>query len=186
MLALMTLAMPMVAQASVVIAVSENELIERADTIVFGAVVRTSTKVAPGGRVTTVAELQVFRGLRGAKLGEIITVEFPGGRVGGLVSYAAGAPVLRPGDSVFAFMKTTRGIRRPLGLAYGVLKARSDGLGSYRLFRDTSDLILLTPAGKPAPVTMTRLEDVALEDMVQRVQRRLSLIGVRSVTEVAR
>ena len=171
---------PLVAQASIVVALPEPELIARADTIVLGVVLHTRTVThEPEGVVATQVDLQVYEGLRGALPGDIITLEVPGGTLeNGMLAYSAGAPTFRTGEIVFGFLVSRNGVQRPLGLSYGVLRARPDGRGSYLLYRDLSDLILVTSTGQAVDPATTVVDGVPLAEMVARVTRRLQEIGV--------
>ncbi|MBI5508879.1 MAG: hypothetical protein HY903_09010 [Deltaproteobacteria bacterium] len=176
---------PLVARASIVVALLEPELIAVADTIVFGEVLHTRAVVkAPRGAVATEVVLQVYQGLRGARDGEVLTLEVPGGRLSsGLVANSAGAPTFTPGEMVFVFLTTAGGVRRPYGLAYGVLRARPDR-GSWVLRRDASDLIYWDQSGAPVDAALTRLEDVPLAVLADRVRRRLLELSLPGAHEV--
>jgi hypothetical protein len=185
LLSLVLTFVPIVARASIVVALPEPALIARADTIVFGVVLNTRTLVQPTGVIATQAELQVYEGLRGAKLGEIITLEVPGGRLNnGLVAVSAGAPTFAPGDIIFGFLETTGSVRRPLGLSYGILRAQPDENGRYLLYRDQSDLILVSPTGAPIDPNGSVIHGLPLEELTKRVTQRLVEIGIPGPGEV--
>ncbi|MBI3180195.1 MAG: hypothetical protein HYZ27_11065 [Deltaproteobacteria bacterium] len=169
--------LPQPALASTIIALPEAALTSRADTIALASVVRTDAVVSPGGRIVTRVTLQVVKALRGTRVGEVVVMELPGGRLPGLVAHTPGSPQLTPGDLVFGFFESHAEVRRPLGLSYGLLRVRQDGRG-YRVFRETDGLTMLSPGGEPALPAVTTLRDVPLDDLVARVTARLKELGV--------
>ncbi len=162
---------------STIVALPEAALVARADTIALASVVRIDTVVNPGGRVATRATLQVYKALRGTRVGEVIIIEVPGGKLPGFVAHTPGSPALTPGELVFCFLETHGEVRRPLGLSYGLLRVRQDSRG-YRVFRETDGLTMLSPGGEPALPAVTTLRDVPLDDLVARVTVRLKELGV--------
>lgn len=179
LIGMLLLASSLSAEAATVVAVPEAELVALSDTIVFGSVLRTRTLVNSRGAVVTRADLQVVRAVRGAAAGAVLTLEVPGGRLpNGMVAYTGGSPSLAVGDLVFGFLQTRNGIVRPLGLSYGLLRARSDGAGGYRLFREVEGLVPLDAKGAELSPASISLKDVALDELIARVERRLIEIGV--------
>jgi hypothetical protein len=177
---------PLFAHASIVVALPEPELIAKSDTIVFGVVLHTRVVLhEPQHAIGTEVEMQVYQGVRGPKTGEIIVFEVPGGRLAnGLVAVASGSPTFSPGDVIFGFMETGGGVRRPIGMSYGILRAQPDKNGRYLLYRELADLILVDPKGAPVDPNGTVIHGLPLEEMVARVNRRLVEIGVPGPGEV--
>jgi hypothetical protein len=174
------------ASATVIVALPEAELIKKADTIVIGTVIRTETVLHEGGRVATQAWLQVYRGLRGAATESVIRIEVPGGRFdNGLLAFTPGSPALAGGDFVFGFLETHGEVRRPLGMSYGLLRIRKAGDGSWRVFRETDGLTMLSPAGLPAETAVVTIRDLPLETLVRRVEARLRELGIEAPGTVA-
>ncbi len=174
-------AAPAAAGATTIIALPEAELVRAADTIVLGTVIDTTTVIDAGGRVATRARLQVYRHLRGAGAGagEVLTVEVPGGTLkNGLVAHTPGSPALAGGDFVFGFFETTGEVKRPLGLSYGLLRVRRAADGSWRVFRETDGLTMLSPQGGAAAEEAVALRDVPLATLVARIAARLTELGL--------
>jgi hypothetical protein len=135
---------PSLAEAATVLALDEAALVARADTIVVGSIISTRVVRTPGG-VMTEGDLQVYRGLRGAEAGTVITIAVPGGRVAkNLIADVAGAPKLQPGQLVFAFLETWGYQRRPLGLSLGFIEVKSVS-GVMRVFRNLEGVQAVGP-----------------------------------------
>lgn len=183
---LILLLLPISAFASTVVAVNEAELVARADTIVVASIIRTKTVINPGGVVVTHAEAQVYLGLRGAKFGDILTLQVPGGPIGRYVAHTPGSPKLSPGDVVFAFLDSKGGVHRPLGMSFGLLRVRKAADGSQRVFRETAGLVMMSPNGLPANPADYVINDLPLDEMIARVDRRLRELGVPPPGEVRR
>ena len=176
---IMAASIPTLAPAAVVVAVPESELVARADTIVFGAVLSTRTVMNTQGVIGTQADLQVYKALRGAQVGDVLLLQVPGGTLdNGLKASSPGSPELKKGDMVFAFLETSGEVRRPLGLSYGLLRAQPDGHGSFRLYRDTTDLTMIAPGGGPVDTRIVSIKDVSLSEMIARVDHRLRELNI--------
>ena len=172
-------ALPLGAQASTIVALPEPALIERADVIVFGTVVSTQTLLGEGGRVFTQAELQVQLGLRGARPGDVLVLQVPGGRLpNGVVAEVVGAPRLSDGQLVFGFLERRGDVVLPLGLAYGLLDVHADAKGGYRVDRNLAGLALRARDGSPVSPEAVALRDVPLTELTRRVATRLRELGL--------
>ncbi|MEE8408964.1 MAG: hypothetical protein V3T05_05125 [Myxococcota bacterium] len=183
------LLLPASVSAATIIAVDEAELIARADTIVVASILRTKTVLNPGGVVVTHAWAQVYRGLRGATIGEILIIQVPGGPIGRYVAHTPGSPQLNPGDVIFAFLESSdskRGVHRPLGLSFGLLRVRKAADGSRRVFRETEGLVMMSPKGLSVNPADHAINDLPLEELVARVDRRLRELGVPPPGKVRR
>ncbi len=133
------LVLPSLARASAVVALDEAALVQRADTIAYGKIVATSGVRTKSGQIVTLAELQVYRGLRGVRDGETLTLAVPGGRVSGIVAEVSGAPRPEVGQLVFGFFETHGDERRPLALRLGFVEVRAVS-GELRVFRELEGL----------------------------------------------
>jgi len=178
---------PLAARATIVVALPEDELVQTSDTIIMGSVLALEALAVPGGHVVTQAQIQVLRPVRGAKRNAVVTVRYPGGRLpNGLAAFVDGAPELRVGDMVFAFLESRAGVRTPVGLRYGMLKVRRDTSGAYLVTRDTDGLILVDRTGKAAKPEVAHLRAVPLDDLVARIEKRMRALRIDPATEVTR
>ncbi len=161
---------PRLAAASIVVPMTEPELVAKSDLIVVGTVVRTRIVRAPSGAVMTRAEVQVSRGLRGAKQGEVVAVEVPGGALGdGTEVVVEGAPRLRPGDTFVGFLERHGNAGRPLGLSFGLLEVRQIGPGDQRVFRHLDGLVLMPKAGTSLKPDLYVVAGEPLETFLARI-----------------
>ena len=152
------------AQASTVVGVSEAELLSRSAVVGFGTVLNTTPYTNERGQVFTRAQVQVHEAVKGLQVGQVITVEVPGGTAAnGLVAHSTGVPGLVPGQMLFGFWVASSDAKifRPLGLSYGQLKVRQDGRGRLYAKRDTTDLQVLnrslSDAEEPLAALVARL-----------------------------
>ena len=100
-------------------ALSVESLARGSDAVVRGQVARLSTTTSPGGRIYTVAEVEVSATWRGAA-GRTVKVIVPGGVVGNVGQRVDGAPALAAGEEVVLFLGAAEtGAYRVAGLAQG-------------------------------------------------------------------
>ena len=163
------------ARASTIVALDERALTRRADLVGFGSIISTRTVTRPGSQaVVTIAEAQLYRTVRGAASGDVITLQVMGGRLdNGLVARTVGAPVLEAGQMFVGFLEQRGGVYRPLGLSYGYLKVHRDSSGIFRVSRDVQGLGLLAPGGGSVAPEVWRLRDVPLEQLLDRLSGHL-------------
>ncbi len=179
LLLVLLLGLPLEAAATTIIALPEPALVRRSDAIVVANVVRTDTVIHPGGRVATRATVQVMRTVVGADALEMLTVEVPGGRLAnGLVAHSPGSPSLRAGDLVVGFLERSGEVYRPLGLSYGLLRVRKDAAGTYRVYRDTDGLSMMSPEGEPVAPSTVAIADLPLDDLIERVAREVGTVDL--------
>jgi len=164
---------PTSASATTIVALDDAALVKAADTIVVGSVIGTQTLVLKGGAIVTRANFQVYRVLRGAKVGDVLTLDVPGGRVGGMIADTSGSPKLQAGQMYLGFLESHAGVRVPLGLSYGLLKVRTDASGVRRVYRDTDGLYMLAPGGGPVDPKSVQIRDETLESVISRVEMLL-------------
>ena len=163
------------AHATTVVALTESQMTERADTILLGTVMGSQTLVDDHGQVTTRAWLQVDQGMRGAQGGDIVPVDVPGGRLpNGLVAVVDGAPELHSGQMVFGFFETFAGVRHPLGLSYGVYHVTADKHHALFVRRNLTGLNLVSMAGASAGPDVVHVNREPLEALMERVSMRLN------------
>ncbi len=169
------LLLPLPAFATVVLGLDDPELAAQADTIAFGVVVQTRTEVRDG-RAFTLADVQVYKGLRGVNDGGFITVSLPGGRLpGGLEQVVSGAPHLRAGQMLVGFFETRHGTCRPLGLSFGLLDVESVG-GELRVFRDLAGVQVVGGGGAAVSPGTYVVAGEPLDDYLGRIAAYVSAL----------
>lgn len=106
------------AQASVLRALTVQQLRDGADAIVSGKVVRVRS-VRTGGTVETVVRVRVQHAWRGPA-DRILVVRTPGGVAAGHRLIVAGAPTFERGQHLLLFLERDGAAWRPVGLFQGV------------------------------------------------------------------
>jgi hypothetical protein len=121
------LAVPRVAQATVVVPAGVAELAAEATAIAHGRVVRIETQQGDGGRVERIVTVQVFDYLKGG-LGNVVQLRVPGGTFGRYTTFMIGAPSFAQGDELVLFLGLRDGdtLPRLLGFHQGVYRVVSD------------------------------------------------------------
>jgi hypothetical protein len=154
------------ASASTVVAMSLDQMTERAESIFLGRVTGTRADWnAERTRIYTYVTLEVDRYLKGGSPSKVATVRFLGGRVGAFMAMVPGSPRFEVGEEVLLFC-AGGGARIPtvLGLSLGKFSIATDARGDKILKRDISGLMLAnhrTDARKPGdPVSRYRLAEV--------------------------
>ena len=149
-------ALPNLAFGSTVLALSEVELVARADVIAMGSVVHTSVYVKNKREVVTRAVLQINQHILGAEATRFLTVEVPGGALpNGIKAVTSGSPKLSVGDMVLGYFERHGDVFWPLGLSYGLLRIKLDGKGKAFVFRELDGLHLARV--DPSPKTLNLL-----------------------------
>ncbi|TMA57297.1 MAG: hypothetical protein E6J75_07930 [Deltaproteobacteria bacterium] len=113
-----------VAGASVVVPMSDADLVRTSHLIVVGDVRRIETRELRDGRLLTEVALAVEQTLKGRLRGGKIVVTSPGGRVGERSAWVYGSPSFATGERVLVFLKRT---------AEGRLRINALALGKYHL-----------------------------------------------------
>ncbi len=123
----LTMAVPRVAQATVVVPAGVAELAAEATAIAHGRVVRIDTQQGDGGRVERIVTVQVFEYLNGG-LGNVVQLRVPGGTFGRYTTVMIGAPSFAEGDELVLFLGLRDGdtLPRLLGFHQGVYRVVSD------------------------------------------------------------
>ncbi len=154
------------AAASTVVAMTLEQMSERAETIFLGRVTGTRADWnAERTRIYTYVTLEVERYLKGGNEPRVVTVRHLGGRVGPYLAMVPGSPQFDMGEEVLLFC-TGGGARIPtiLGMSLGKFTIATDSSGEKIVKRDISGLMLAshrTDARKPGdPVTRYRLSEV--------------------------
>jgi hypothetical protein len=154
------------ASASTVVAMTLDQMAERAQSIFLGRVTGTRADWnAERTRIYTHVTVEVDRYLKGGGGSKVATVRYMGGTVGGYAAVVPGAPRFEVGEEVLLFC-AGGGARIPtvLGMSLGKFTIVADAAGERILKRDISGLILAShrsDSNKPGdPVTRYRLADV--------------------------
>ena len=141
------------ALATTVVAVSDEELLRRADAVVLGHVVKTETVVHPDSQIFTHAYVQIYKSFLKTIVPDIIVLQSPGGVLkSGLAAVVPGAPRFIPGSLIITYLKhvdDTNELFAPLGLSYGVLHVLQDDVGELRVYRLGLGMQLVTKTGAP-------------------------------------
>ena len=154
------------AAASTVVAMTLEQMSERAESIFLGRVTGTRADWnAERTRIYTYVTLEVDRYLKGGSDSKVATVRLLGGRVGPYLAMVPGTPPFDRGEEVLLFC-AGGGARIPtvLGLSLGKFTIVADASGEKIVKRDISGLMLAnhrSDARKPGdPVTRYRLSEV--------------------------
>jgi hypothetical protein len=154
------------AAASTVLAMSLEQMTDRAQTIFLGRVTGTRADWnAERTRIYTYVTLDVDRYLKGGNASKTETIRLLGGRVGPYLAMIPGTPGFRVGENVLLFTAGA-GARIPtvLGLSLGKFTVVEDAHGEDIVKRDISSLMLAnyrSDSRKPGdPVNRYRLADV--------------------------
>lgn len=163
------------AAASTVVAMTLDQMSERADAIFVGRVTGTRADWnAERTRIYTYVTLEVDRYLKGGSESRVATVRLLGGRVGSYLAMVPGSPQFDAGEEVLLFC-SGRGARIPtvLGMSLGKFTISTDASGEKIVKRDISGLILAshrTDSRRPGdPVARYRLSEV--ESRIREVVR---------------
>ena len=171
---------PRLAGATVMVAPTEDELVSGAQVIGMAVVQRLEVVVGQSGQVMTHAELKIERGVRGADDGDFVSMDYPGGRLAnGVVASVPGAPNLKVGDRVFAYLRPGRtGALLPIGLRFGVLDVHRGKDGRFRANRRLEGLTLVDKTGAATPTTRYTLNDVVVDKLVEDTQARMRKLRI--------
>jgi hypothetical protein len=161
------------ARSTTVEAISEEELVTRAEAIVWGDVVQVRA-AWEGRRIYTQVEVAPRETLKGQPAATV-TLKLPGGEVDGVASVIHGMPRFRMGEEVVVHATAAHarsGVRVPVGLGQGVHHVLRPAHGQPTATRDTRDLHLVMPgvAGAQAGAR----EEVALDDLLGRIRAEVA------------
>lgn len=112
--------------ATTFVAMSERTLARSADAIVIGSIERLETVAGRDGRISTLVTVAVERSLKG-NVGERITLQQPGGRVGEQAMWLAGSPEFARGERDLLFLSAHHD---------GTARTTALGMGQFRLSSD--------------------------------------------------
>jgi hypothetical protein len=162
--------------ASTFIAMTMEELIQEADAVVQGRVIRLESKWDQQGRIiVTEATVQVSETIVGVAPSEIV-VQMPGGKVADYRVNALGFPQLANGEEVILFIKEDQNtqVSHIVGhqLGHFEVVTRLDGV-TLAVPRIEDGASFLLPSGRPLPVTRS----TELEEFKGRVRAEAVRIG---------
>jgi hypothetical protein len=178
---------PVSISAAVVQVQSEAELIQRSDAIVMGTIVAVDAAIQPRGGVVTTAQMRVFRSLRGAGPGEIISIALPGGTLkNGLTSRVAGAPSPRVGDWALVLLEKKSNAWTPRGLSLGWIELQGSPEEGFLAFRELDGMSLVGGAGQSVSTDVFRLRAIALDILWKRMETDLQPLVLPEAGEVSR
>ena len=143
--ALVVVLWPSPSDASVVLALELDELVEQSDRIFLGRVVYSESFEYPNGYIGTWHRIVVERELRGTQSDESeVIVETLGGSIGGLGMHVAGEPRFTLGERVLVFATESGSLQavRPVGMGQGVMRVRTEA-GVDRVRQTRAGMVLM-------------------------------------------
>ena len=169
---LILLFLPQNADATTVEALSDRQIIERADFIAFGTVV-SSQVVTKKSWATTRYVFQVYQPFVGAKMAQMVHIDLPGGKLNDQIQMTVpGTPQLKKGRSYLILAQKAGDRYLPIGLTLGVLTARRTGPKTYMLSRSIEG-VHLQPAGDTGSGVTLDLAETSLAQWRQRIKDAL-------------
>src|SRR4051794_21490580 len=127
-------------QAITYIVPNDRDLVKRAEAIVIATAVESHAELRDGGRIVTVATLNVERVLKGSIDSESIQLAELGGAVGNRVTLIPGSPRYDSGKRYLVFLRTNNfGEWMTYGFALGKFEFVSDLRDRELLIRRTTD-----------------------------------------------
>jgi Matrixin/Dictyostelium (slime mold) repeat len=169
---------PRVALGTVLVPMSDVDLVSSSSFIVTAEVDWIESVELDGGRIATRITLEVERAVKGNITGDTIVVTEPGGRVGGRTVRIFGAPEYAVGERVLVFLwRVHDGTLRTNGLALGKYHIAAGTLGSELALRAAPTLEvrrldqfmakLGTLAGGRSPDTYVPSENEAPDEKIR-------------------
>lgn len=130
--------------ASVAKAMQFEDKVGRADAVVLGEVVRTSSRFAEGGKwIVTDTTLKVEKTFKGTSSEEVVLTT-PGGSVGGIHQQTVGVPRFEDGAERVLFLKQMKdGGTTIVGMAQGAYEVTKGTDGKQLVQPMSSELILV-------------------------------------------
>ena len=141
--AALTLASASNVSGSVAKAMQFEEKVSRADSVVLGEVVRSSSRFDDSGKwIVTDTTLRVERALKGTAASEIV-ITVPGGSVGGVHQQTVGVPRFDEGSEKVVFLKQNDSGATVVGMSQGTYDVHVNGSGAKVVQPMSSELILV-------------------------------------------
>jgi|GEM_PF-670821 len=130
-----------IVQAATFVVPPDREMIHRADAIVIATPTLSYSQVTKEG-IETVTRMSVEETIKGPATSDSINVVEPGGEVGNLFSYVAGAPRFETGQRVLLFLTKTGPDRwSATDLVLGKFSFTADEKGQRLLARDADEIV---------------------------------------------
>jgi hypothetical protein len=155
--------------ATVIVPAEFREVVSGSELIAYGRVIDVHAEWADERRrIDSVVTMDVMSWIKGGS-DSMLSFVVPGGEIGRYRQVMIGAPVFKPGDEAFLFLKTA-GAPLPyiFGLNQGVFRVRADERGVRKV---TSPVLLATSA---EPETVRRgavaRQPVALDDFREQIR----------------
>jgi hypothetical protein len=124
--------------ATVLVPMSDADLVHTSTVIATGTVERMESAGLPGGRIHTRISLAVEAVVKGRGVGRTLEFHQPGGRLGDRTAHVFGAAEFAPGERVLVFLARGRdGALRPNALALGKYRIET-GPGGTTVARRTT------------------------------------------------
>ncbi|MCK5796399.1 MAG: hypothetical protein KAI47_04405 [Deltaproteobacteria bacterium] len=176
-------ALPTSASATVMLRLSLDALVGRADRVVVGTVTAKRSAYNSRGRIYTDATIRVEKTVRGQAT-QTITIRTAGGVVGHIGMRVVGAPSLAVGERVLAFTERRGNARYIVGMRQGLFRIQKNSAGQAIVRRSLSGLSFAkTRPGIVAPpqTIKTRLDEViALDHFVSQIRQTAARCATRA------
>ena len=177
--------LPGLAGAAVVQVQGETELVQKSDAVVMGTVASVTTRVQRGGGVITMAELRIFRSLRGVSPGQTISVVVPGGQLdNGMISYVAGAPTPKVGDWAVLLLESKGELWTPRGLSLGWIQLRGSEASGFIAYRELDGLSLVGDSGVSVASEPYRIRAMPLDKLWTKLESSMTVLESPAAGEV--
>ena len=178
LVALVTLALGPPAQATLVVPLAEDALIEDADAIVLGVVTAIQGGYDPR-RATVVTDITVRLAevLKGARAGDTLTVRQLGGSVGDLHAWVAGSPRFTLGEKVLLFLRADQAGQLHVAHLYQgkFTVVVEDATGDEHAVRATPAEVHVVPNTTPGRSPSAGPEEThRLADLAARIRRHVA------------
>lgn len=137
------------ARATVILKLDLKQLVDRAETVVLGRAVSSTSLWGPKNRIYSDTTFKVEQDLRSGGAGHTVVVRSLGGSLDGVGMRVSGSPRFHKGDRVLLFLERRGGRRFVVGMKQGAFHVGRNSYGKDVVRPDCTGLILAqkTPAG---------------------------------------
>ncbi len=152
-----------VAQATVVVSQSIEEMARSAPLVVRGTVGQVQARWGEDRRIWTYAEIRVEESLKGTAPA-VLLVRQPGGVIGDIGMRVFGAAQFKTGEQVLLFLESPPdepNVFHPMGLSAGKVSFEKSKVGEVRAVRDLRGLAFYERGEEPR----VRIVEDGLEDL---------------------